>query len=293
MDESIIFCNFAVFSYCNNREVKMNLSADEFLSLSTQLSDRDVRVMELEKQLKETREMLLVKEAENAALTQRLSEMEMINQATEIENAYLKQYLWLSWTKIKNFMAHIHDIRLLAFLQTFMLKTVSEKMGSKALEAINEVVTLPDEKEKSSTNIQADQVIMQNNGTVNGPKPRETATKTDKQVKQALELLMDACDDQGLYLMQDQEQWFALKAVLTQLCGFPVKPADFERSLKNLGVDQLRVPYVYDSVRKVHVHQLPSNVELWHQYQNTADEYSHKQVVVAIKLMELLSKVKP
>ena len=105
----------------------MNLSADEFLSLSTQLSDRDVRVMELEKQLKETREMLLVKEAENAALTQRLSEMEMINQATEIENTYLKQYLWLSWTKIKNFMAHIHDIRLLAFLQTFMLKTVSEK----------------------------------------------------------------------------------------------------------------------------------------------------------------------
>ena len=34
----------------------MNLSADEFLSLSTQLSDRDVRVMELEKQLEKTRE---------------------------------------------------------------------------------------------------------------------------------------------------------------------------------------------------------------------------------------------
>ena len=270
----------------------MNLSADEFLSLSTQLSDRDVRVAELEKQLEKAREMLVIKDAEIMALTQHMSELEQINQATEIENRYLKQYLWLSWTKIKNFMAHIHDIRLLAFLQTFMLKTVSETMGSKALEVINEAVQFPDDEDKPSTQILADQVIMHNNGTVNGPEPRETATKTDKQVKQAVELLMDACDEQGLYLMQDQEQWFAAKAVLTQVCGFPVKPADFERSLKNLGLDQLRVPYVYDSVRKVHVHQLPQNVELWHQYQNTADEYSRKQVVVATKLMELLEKVK-
>ena len=92
--------------------------------------------------------------------------------------------------------------------------------------------------------------------------------------------------------MQDQEQWFAAKAVLTQVCGFPVKPAEFEKVLKNLGLDHLRVPYVYDSVRKVHVHQLPTNIELWHQYLNTADEYSRKQVVVAVKLIELLEKVK-
>lgn len=271
----------------------MNLSADEFLSLSSQLSDRDVRVSELEKRLKQVTEMLVIKDAEIVALTQRLSELEQVHEATEIENRYLKQYLWLSWTKIKHFMAHIHDIRLLAFLQTFMLKTVSENMGAKALEVINEAVQLPDDEDKTSTQIQADQVIMQNNGTVNGPKPRETATKTDKQVKRAVELLMETSDEQGQYLMQDQEQWFAAKAVLTQICGFPVKPADFERSLKNLELDQLRVPYVYDSVRKVHVHQLPQNVELWHQYQNTADEYSRKQVVVAVKLMELLDKVKP
>lgn len=270
----------------------MNLSADEFLSLSTQLSDRDVKMAELEKQLIQKDEMLLIKDAEIVALTQRMAELEQINEATEIENRYLKQYLWLSWTKIKHFMAHIHDIRLVAFLQTFMLKTVSENMGSRALEAINEAVQLPDEEERRSTTIQAEQVIMENNGTVNGPKPRETATKTDKQVKRAVELLMEACDEQGEYLMQDQEQWFAAKAVLTQVCGFPVKPAEFEKVLKNLGLDHLRVPYVYDSVRKVHVHQLPTNIELWHQYLNTADEYSRKQVVVAVKLIELLEKVK-
>ena len=221
----------------------MNISADEFLSLSMQLSDRDVRMVELESQLKKTSELLAIKEAENVALTHRVSELEMVNEATEIENTYLKQCLWLSWSKIKNFMAHIHDIRLLAFLQTFMLKTVSEKMGAKALEVINEAVQLPDDQ--PSTQIQADQVIMENHGTVNGPAQRETATKTDKQVKQSVELLMNAQDEQGEYVMQDQEQWFAAKAVLTQLCGFPVKPAEFERTLKNLGLDQLRVPYVY------------------------------------------------
>ena len=270
----------------------MNLTADEFLSLSTQLSDRDIKVTELEKKLEETMQRLAIKEAENEALVQRVSELEQAHELMELENTYLKRYLWLSWSKIKNFMSHIHDIRLLAFLQTFMLKTVSEEMGARALEVINEAVQLPDE-EKPSTQIQADQVIMQNSGTVNGPTPRETATKTDKQVKQAVEQLMAAQDDEGAYVMQDQEQWYAVKAVLTQQCGFPVKPADFERSLKNLGLDQLRVAYVYDSVRKVHVHQLPGNVELWHQYQNTADEYSRKQVAVAVRLMELLSKVRP
>lgn len=271
----------------------MNLSADEFLSLSTQLSDRDVRVAELELELQQTRQALSVKTAENEALLQRVGELEQANRATEIENTYLKQYLWLSWAKIKSFLSHIHDIRLLAFLQTFMLKTVSEQMGSRALEAINEVVQLPDDEQKPSTQIQAEQVILQNNGTVNAPEARETSTKTDRQVKQAVEWLMDARDGQGAYVMQDQEQWYGVKTVLTQTCGFPQKPVDFEKVLKNLGLDRLRVAYVYDSVRKVHVHQLPGNVELWHQYLNTADEYSRKQVTVAVRLMELLSKARP
>ena len=122
----------------------MNLTADEFLSLSTQLSDRDIKVTELEKKLEETMQRLAIKEAENEALVQRVSELEQAHELMELENTYLKRYLWLSWSKIKNFMSHIHDIRLLAFLQTFMLKTVSEEMGARALEVINEAVQWPD-----------------------------------------------------------------------------------------------------------------------------------------------------
>lgn len=111
----------------------MNLSADEFLSLSTQLGEKDVKMAELELKLKETQEMLVVKETENKALSQRLSELEYLQEKTAMENSYLKRVIWLSLPKIKLFLSRISDIRLVAFLQTFMLKTVSEDMGSKAL----------------------------------------------------------------------------------------------------------------------------------------------------------------
>jgi len=113
-------------------------------------------------------------------------------------------------------------------------------------------------------------------------------TRTEEEVSRAVGQLMEMKDADGKYVMKDQDQWYAVKAVLTSLCGFPQKPAPFARTLKNLGLDQLRVKYSQESVKKVYTNQLPPNVELWHQYQNTADEYSMKQVRVAVCLIDLL-----
>jgi len=119
---------------------------------------------------------------------------------------------------------------------------------------------------------------------------RGGTTKSEEAVKRAVMRLMDEKDDDGKYIVFEQGQFYAIKAVLTSpLCGFPSKPAQFGRTLENLGLAHLRVAYSSESVKKVHVHQLPANVELWHQYQNTADGYSMKQVRVAVRLMELLS----
>jgi hypothetical protein len=116
-------------------------------------------------------------------------------------------------------------------------------------------------------------------------------TKTDEAIKRAVIRLMEEKDEEGKYIVFEQGQFFAIKAVLTSpLCGFPAKPEDFKRVLHNLEIDNLRIPYVYDSVRKIAPHQLPKNVELWGQYENTADEYSMKQVVPAVKLMQLLKE---
>ena len=100
--------------------------------------------------------------------------------------------------------------------------------------------------------------------------------------------LMEARDERNEYLIRDQDQWYAIFRVLSTFCGYPQKPSDFSKTMENLGMGEVRIPCKYDSFRKVSPNQLPQNVSLWHQYANTADQYSKKQVIVAIKLMDLL-----
>lgn len=118
-----------------------------------------------------------------------------------------------------------------------------------------------------------------------------SATKTEESLKRAIVRLMEEKDEEGEYLVNEQGQFYGIKEVLTSpRCGLPTKPADFGKTLHNMELDNLRVPYVYESVRKIHVHQLPTNVELWYQYQNTADDYSMKQVRPAVRLLEILKE---
>ncbi len=121
--------------------------------------------------------------------------------------------------------------------------------------------------------------------------PKDEGTKTEENVKRAVKRLLEEKDQDGHYIVMEQGQFYAIKAVLcSPRYGFPAKPADFGRVMHNLELDNLRVPYVNESVRKIHPHQLPANVELWKQFLNTADEYSMKQVVPAVRLMELLEE---
>lgn len=140
-------------------------------------------------------------------------------------------------------------------------------------------------------NLNGAQIIAVNKGEVYYQKYGEgvpTISKTEEDVKNAIMKLMDAKDEQNKFLIHDQEQWYAIFRVLSMFCGYPQKASDFSRTMENLGMGEVRIPCKYDSFRKVSPNQLPQNVSLWHQYENTADQYSRKQVVVALKLMELL-----
>lgn len=120
-----------------------------------------------------------------------------------------------------------------------------------------------------------------------------SSTKTEEAIKRAVIRLMEEKDESGKYIVFEQGQFYAIKAVLTSpLCGLPSKPAEFAKVMHNLELDNLRIPYVYDSVRKILPHQLPQNVELWRQYQNTTDDYSMKQVAPAVRLMDILEEEK-
>jgi hypothetical protein len=111
---------------------------------------------------------------------------------------------------------------------------------------------------------------------------------SDMDVKEALEELQSAKDERGEYLMRDLDQWYAVFRVLSHFCGYPKKAKDFEKTMKNIGADSFRLPCKYESFRKVTLNQLPQNVALWKQYANAADQYSLKQIQVAMKLMELM-----
>ena len=130
----------------------MNLTEGEFLSLSSQMSDRDVKIAALVEQNRRQEQELLIARAEREEWKQKFERLQMTQEATEIENALLRSCLWLSWKKIKEFMSHVHDIHIVGLLQTFMLKTVSDEMGPRALEAINAAVELPDDKSANITN---------------------------------------------------------------------------------------------------------------------------------------------
>ena len=115
-----------------------------------------------------------------------------------------------------------------------------------------------------------------------------TLSVSDKDIKTAIEELQAIQDDNDEYLMHDLDQWYAVFRVLSQFCGYPKKPKDFELTMKNIGADGFRLPCKYDNFRKVTLNKLPQNVALWKQYVNSADQYSLKQIKVAIKLMDLL-----
>ena len=46
-------------------------------------------------------------------------------------------------------------------------------------------------------------------------------TKSTNEIKQAVMKLMDETDSTGKSIIQDQQQWWGIKMVLVQHCGFP------------------------------------------------------------------------
>ena len=120
-------------------------------------------------------------------------------------------------------------------------------------------------------------------------KDDKTTTVSDEKIKNAIEELQEAKDEQGNYIMHDKDQWYAVFRVLNHYCGYPAKPKDFEITMKNIGSDNFRLPCNYENFRKVALNHLPQNVSLWKQFTNKADQHSFKQINVAEKLMEILN----
>ncbi len=162
------------------------------------------------------------------------------------------------------------------------LQKALEALGKSGI-TVNGDLVLEKHVENEIGNVEAGGIGIQiNNGK------DSSLSVSDKDIKTAIEELQAIQDDNDEYLMHDLDQWYAVFRVLSQFCGYPKKPKDFELTMKNIGADGFRLPCKYDNFRKVTLNKLPQNVALWKQYVNSADQYSLKQIKVAIKLMDLL-----
>lgn len=155
-----------------------------------------------------------------------------------------------------------------------------EALGKSGINVAGDLV-LEKHVEHEVNNVEAGGIGIQ---IING----KAETKSTNEIKQAVIKLMDETDSTGKSIIQDQQQWWGIKMVLVQHCGFPAKPFDFEKILHDMGLDNLRIPYKYESVRQVKP-KLPPNVDLWASYKQTDNEYSMKQVRAALTLMRLLN----
>jgi len=134
------------------------------------------------------------------------------------------------------------------------------------------------------------------NGTVNNYFTASSEEKrmnaSEEKIKQSILALLEATDKEGKKIFTEKAQWYAVYKVLSDGHGFPCKISEFCDIMLNWGMDEVNPACVYDSVRKVpnQVSFPTPKVALWHQYKDRADDKFKKQIIVAMKFVELLEE---
>lgn len=134
------------------------------------------------------------------------------------------------------------------------------------------------------------------NGTVNNYFSTSSEDKlmnaSEEKMKKTLLALLDATDEEGKRIFTEKGQWYAVYKVLSECHGYPTKISEFCDIMTNWGMDKVTPACSYESVKKIPIHVTPTSnkVILWHNLMDKAEPKFKKQILVAMKLMELLEK---
>jgi hypothetical protein len=111
-------------------------------------------------------------------------------------------------------------------------------------------------------------------------------------IKSALLALLEATDEEDRQIFTEKGQWYAVYKVLSECHGYPTKVSEFCDIMTNWGMDKVTPACSYESVKKIptHITATSNKVILWHNLKDKADPKFMKQIMVAMKLMELLEK---
>lgn len=132
-----------------------------------------------------------------------------------------------------------------------------------------------------TSNARIGQFIVENHGTVNYNE-KEAAPPDDRHMRQVLQELLVAKDENGDKLMVEQQQWFAVFRVLVEYGNYPRQMSDFARAMAQLGMDRATPACKHDSLRKASqtFPRLACKVSQWQQYCSLSEAYA-KQCKVA------------
>ena len=121
--------------------------------------------------------------------------------------------------------------------------------------------------------------------------PSSTNT-SEEDIKNALLALVEVTDEDGQRIFTEKSQWYAVYKVLSECHGYPTNIREFCDIMKNWGMHEVSPACTYNSVRKIpsDIPKSTTRVLLWNNYKDKADEKFKKQIIVAIKLLEMLEK---
>ena len=139
----------------------MEISIEELHALSDRTGAMQVRIAELERELREQQAENARQSVEMERIKEELVEVQNISTAKDMENLYLRNLLILSGERIKSFMQHLTNIDKWALLRTFVDYCLHDQHRAEQQQLMNELMAPPDENT-------VPQILMQN-PTFKGP----------------------------------------------------------------------------------------------------------------------------
>ncbi len=124
----------------------MDISIEEFNALTEKISLLMLRIAELERSAQETDLLLKRKDEQILQLTEENTKLTAQSNTLNIQNQYLRNMLYLSVERVKEFMMHVKGMINYSLIRTFLEWTTPEKFRNEQLAVLNEVLRLPEEK---------------------------------------------------------------------------------------------------------------------------------------------------
>jgi len=143
----------------------MEISAEEFLALSKGMSERDVRIAQLEQEVAALQSQKDKVAAENTVLKEDNKRLNDLMVASRLESMFLANYIMLSVERIKSFVSQLRDIDRWSFIRTFVQWSVPKELEALERDRIEEALAMPNVHE--ALEVKANQVVVGNGGTVN------------------------------------------------------------------------------------------------------------------------------